>query len=122
MERCAARADCSAQALGEQRMITSHMENLSVKGDQQKKLVQVTKYLADNLDSWEPFISTGGKGVRIVRIPPALYSMPVKPMVLDTAFNHITAPDLSQRLPKRETWASMATKTFSGWAPWGAKK
>lgn len=54
-EKCATRTDCSAQALGEQRMMISHMENLSVKGEQQKKLAHVIKCLVDNLDLWEFF-------------------------------------------------------------------
>ncbi|GMH45838.1 hypothetical protein BSKO_13801 [Bryopsis sp. KO-2023] len=117
--RCAARAECAARTLREERTVTSQMGALNFKTDpSQKKAVEPTKYLADNLDTWEPFIGTGGKGARIFRIPPPLDSMPIRPVVLDTAFNHITPPDLSSRLPTKgqETWAGKI------WGMWGSKK
>lgn len=116
--RCAARAEFTAKTLMEERAVTAGIGAMSVKGGAPKKVAAPTKYLADNLDTWEPFIGAGGKGARIFRIPPPLESMPVRPMVFDTAFDHIKPPDLSGRLPAKvqATWAGKI------WGLWGAKK
>lgn len=37
---------------------------------------------------------------KIKRVPPPLYSIPMRPILLDTAFNYIEAPNIEHRLPK----------------------
>ncbi|CAD7701537.1 unnamed protein product [Ostreobium quekettii] len=112
--RCCARAEYAEELLLVEQRTRQGMESLSL-GDQDGTPTagsEEVRYLSDNMDSWESFVGPG-RSVRIFRIPPALYSMPVKPIFLDTALNHIERPSLDQRLPKKTTFSRML-----GWAGW----
>ena len=45
--------------------------------------------------------------------------MPVRPIMLDTAFAYIEYPNVEHRLPKEEKKSMLSS--LAGWA-WGAKK
>jgi hypothetical protein len=58
-------------------------------------------YLADGpavLGEWASFAPPGGLP-RLAPLPPRLKAVPVRPFVLDLAFDGVVAPDLSHRLP-----------------------
>jgi len=88
-----------------------------VKGKKSKKpSLPAQKYMADNLNSWESFISAEGKNIRLFKIPPPLSLIPVRPFILDSAPMHIQKPDLKHRLPPEEA-QGVFSKFFSyaGW-------
>jgi hypothetical protein len=54
----------------------------------------------------------------VCRLPPALRTVPFRPIFLDTALNYIQAPDLTHRLPaKQQQPAAQGTfsRLFGGW-------
>ena len=59
-------------------------------------------YLADALDSWESFASGGPGGApRVAPVPPRPELVPVRPLVLDLAFDAgVPCPDVSHRAAK----------------------
>ena len=61
-----------------------------------------TTYLADALDSWESFASGGPVGApRVAPMPPRPELVPVRPLVLDLAFDAgVPCPDVSHRAAK----------------------
>ena len=73
--------------------------------------------MEDNLDKWAAFAGAGKEDARICRVPPALHTLPVRPIVLDTALNYVEAPSLEHRLPKKQQGqqgSSMVSRLF-GW-------
>jgi len=75
------------------------------------------RYMADNLESWEAFVGSDGKNIRLFKIPPPLYSIPVRPIVLDSASNHINTPNLKHRIPAQEATGSTLGRLWNltGW-------
>ncbi|GAX75285.1 hypothetical protein CEUSTIGMA_g2730.t1 [Chlamydomonas eustigma] len=80
-------------------------------------------YLLDHLDSsWESFAGQpGSKAPRIFKAPFSMQSIPVGPIVLDTASNMVTYPSLEHRVKKQTEKKSVLSSIF-GWGGSSAKK
>ena len=78
-------------------------------------LLAVT-FLAGGLDEWQSFASGGpGDAPRLAPLPPRPQLVPVRPFVLDIAFDGIAPPDLGARVPKEAAAGTFGavTKLFS---------
>jgi hypothetical protein len=64
---------------------------------------QQQTHLLDALDAWQSFGGVGpsAKGARLVGGPYALAAIAPRPIMVDTAADEVTYPDVSHRLSKR---------------------
>eukprot|EP00210_Caulerpa_lentillifera_P007452 g7122.t1 len=118
----ASQSEISASDLLKLHESQKQLEDLDLddkRGKKSKKAKEssVEKYMADNLESWEAFAgSAEAKNIRLFKIPPPLYSIPIRPIVLDSALNHIKTPDLKHRVISQETGSALGRLwPFTGW-------
>ncbi|KAI3436731.1 hypothetical protein D9Q98_006146 [Chlorella vulgaris] len=116
-----AAAELRAGGLREAAAAQEGLEGMSLQGPGAaagRKRARPDAYLAEELDAWESFVGPAKGQARLCRLPPALRTVPFRPIFLDTALNYIQAPDLTHRLPaKQQQPAAQGTfsRLFGGW-------
>ncbi|EFN58517.1 hypothetical protein CHLNCDRAFT_140581 [Chlorella variabilis] len=116
----AAAAELRAGELREKEAAQDGLEGMSLGGEAAagRKRGREDAYLAEDLDAWESFVGPGKGQARICRMPPALRTVPFRPIFLDTALNYIQAPDLTHRLPAKQQQPAATgalSRLFGGW-------
>mmetsp|Transcript_18431 Transcript_18431/g.55570 ORF Transcript_18431/g.55570 Transcript_18431/m.55570 type:complete len:605 (+) Transcript_18431:170-1984(+) len=111
------RVAAHAAAVAASERITSGVDDLSLEGG--AAATEGGGYLVDSLSAHTSFAGgPAGKDARIAPLVPPLQTIPLRPILLDTALEHVKPPALEHRLDKQPATRSLTSRLWGGW---GAK-
>jgi hypothetical protein len=113
-QRLTVHADATAAAAAAAAELGHGVDRLELQRKAAVQGPQASQWLMDNLDAFTPFAGIKGQGVHLAQMPPPFQTVPVSPIILDTAVQAIDFPSLEAYVAP-EKKKGIASRLFGGW-------